>query len=92
MERPRSLKKLTKDQHKQIRNKIDKFLSKCPVCNNDRFIYSDGISLINLQSSLKGMVLGGPRIPAIIVICNNCGHIMHFSLIKLGLEDIYIEK
>ena len=57
----------------------------CPACGNQGFILAEGYTQDNLQEKLSGMVIGGPSIPTIIVVCNHCGYVIRFSLGVLGL-------
>ena len=53
--------------------------NECPVCNHNKFTMLD--SIFNLErSSLKGTT-----IPAVMIICINCGYIRHHSL---GILDL----
>lgn len=56
----------------------------CPACGNNNFILADGFSNDLLQDQLGGLVIGGPAIPEIVVVCNHCGHILKFSAGLLG--------
>lgn len=57
----------------------------CPVCHNKNMILIDGYLNCPIQKELKELIIGGPSIPTIGIICSNCGHLMEFSLGALGL-------
>lgn len=57
----------------------------CPACGNNNFILADGFSNDLLQDQPGGLVIGGPAIPEIVVVCNHCGHVLKFSAGLLGL-------
>lgn len=57
----------------------------CPICHNRHFIIADGYFNSAIQGNLNGMILGGPSIPSIGLICNRCGFISHHALGVLGL-------
>lgn len=58
----------------------------CHSCGNGSFELLDKFSNILLKDEIDGaLVLGGPTIPAAIVICNNCGAITFHALGALGL-------
>ena len=57
---------------------IDELLNRnaqnpCHRCGNNKFALLDGYSYFPIQEKLGGTVLGGPNVPAILVVCNNCG-------------------
>jgi hypothetical protein len=60
-------------------------LKACPRCGKDDFTLVDAFSRQHLQDSLKGHVIGGPTIPCVVVICQNCGFISYHALGYLGL-------
>ncbi len=64
----------------------------CPMCGNKDFILVDGYFKFTLQTTIKGTIIGGPSIPAIGVICSNCGFISNHAIGALGLLDIEKEK
>jgi hypothetical protein len=58
----------------------------CPMCGNKKFIIADGFFNNPMQSELlEGLVLSGPSIPSIAIVCNNCGFISQHALGVLGL-------
>lgn len=76
------------------KNEKDKIIQKliekgtnlpCPRCNSKNFSLVDGYFNQSLQKELKGTVLGGPSIPSIVTICNQCGFISQHALGALGL-------
>lgn len=58
---------------------------KCPMCGNNHFIIADGYFNTFMQNDLKQTNLGGPSIPSIPIICDNCGFISMHALGILGL-------
>lgn len=58
----------------------------CPVCKENDWIIND--HLLELRVFNQGsFVVGGPLIPIASITCNNCGYIMHFNAIKIGLLE-----
>jgi ribosomal protein S27AE len=57
----------------------------CPRCGNQQFSLADGYFSQPLQENLGGIVLGGPAIPSVVVVCNKCGFISQHALGALGL-------
>lgn len=57
----------------------------CPMCGNRSFSLADGYFTNVIQDNLGGLVIGGPSIPAIPIICDKCGFISMHALGTLGL-------
>ena len=69
----------------ELNKRINSGEIKCPMCGNKHFIIADGYFNTIMQDSLNGIVLGGPSIPSIPIICNRCGFISSHALGILGL-------
>ena len=69
----------------ELNNRINFGDIKCPMCGNKHFIIADGYFNSIMQDSLNGIVLGGPSIPSIAIVCNKCGFISSHALGVLGL-------
>ena len=69
----------------ELSKRINSGEIKCPMCGNKHFIIADGYFNTIMQDSLNGIVLGGPSIPSIPIICNRCGFISSHALGILGL-------
>jgi ribosomal protein S27AE len=57
----------------------------CPRCGNPQFILLDGYFNQTIQTDLKGLVLGGPSVPTVVIACNRCGFLSQHALGTLGL-------
>jgi predicted nucleic-acid-binding Zn-ribbon protein len=57
----------------------------CPRCGNQQFTLVDGYFNQTIQTELKGMVIGGPSVPSIVVVCTRCGYMSQHALGALGL-------
>ncbi|MCP3942920.1 MAG: hypothetical protein GY710_15730 [Desulfobacteraceae bacterium] len=58
----------------------------CHRCGNVNFSIIDGFSNIQLNMQLTGaMVLGGPSVPVVKVVCTQCGAISSHAVGVLGL-------
>jgi actin-like ATPase involved in cell morphogenesis len=58
---------------------------KCPMGGHQSWLVMDGFSSIILQQDPKQQVLGGPAVPAAILVCNYCGFVAQIALGRLGL-------
>lgn len=75
---------------KTLENKLAKL--PCPRCNNQQFSLVDGYFSQPIQENLGGIVLGGPSIPSVVVVCNKCGFISQHALGALGLLPLQSEE
>ena len=57
----------------------------CPRCGNQSFTLIGGYFNQTIQTDLKGMVLGGPSIPSVAVVCKRCGYLSQHALGVIGL-------
>lgn len=58
----------------------------CHRCGQQKFSLVDEFANIMLQKEVGGgLVIGGPTVPAAIVVCDNCGAITYHALGALGL-------
>ena len=79
---------LSETEKKKI---IDKLTEKgvktiCPMCGNNHFIIADGYFNNPMQSGFQGgVVLGGPSIPTIAIVCGSCGFTSQHAIGVLGL-------
>lgn len=59
---------------------------KCPICDKGDMILADGFISHQLNKELSGnLVLGGPSLPTVAIICKFCGLTLEFSVGALGL-------
>lgn len=61
----------------------------CHRCGHKTFSIMEGYSFLPLNDKL-GSILGGPTIPAILIVCNNCGSITPHAL--GAFEELENEK
>jgi ribosomal protein L37E len=57
----------------------------CPRCGHNHFSLIDGYLNQPVSENIKGIVLGGKTVPAIGVVCANCGFISLHAAGVLGL-------
>jgi hypothetical protein len=79
---------LSEDDKKKIIAKLaeKKIVVSCPMCSNKNFTIADGYFVNVLQMNPQGgLLLGGPSIPTIAIICMQCGFISQHALGILGL-------
>ena len=65
--------------------------AKCTSCGEAKWVVVDGFINQPFQKELSAsFVIGGPSIPIVAVVCNNCGLINYYAL-KALLPDINIK-
>ena len=82
--------KLTESQRDLVIKKLDELWQNpkvCTVCHHSNWIISD--TLFEIRNFNKGNLVlgGGSLLPVAVAICSNCGHILFFSAIQLGLVE-----
>lgn len=85
---------LTKEQEQKIIEKVDEALKRknkkginCSVCGNDKFTLAGGVSNIFITDKVSGgIVIGGPVLPNVPIICENCGNTLFLNMKILGIE------
>ena len=55
----------------------------CPCCGHNNWSLGEIISSPIMTQG--GMQIGGPSVPAVQVVCNNCAYINHFAAVPMGL-------
>lgn len=64
---------------------------RCNVCGQNDLIVEGPFSK-TIQEMPGSLVLGGPSIPTMAVICKSCGHLREFALGSFGLLDEFQAK
>ena len=57
----------------------------CPVCNENKWSTGDVISAPVFDKG--GFQIGGPTVPMVQLICNNCAYVRLFAAVPIGLVD-----
>jgi len=79
---------LSEEDKKKIVQKLQEkgVRASCPMCGHNNFTIADGYFNHSIQNQIKsGLVIGGPSIPTIAIICMNCGFTSEHALGVLGL-------
>ena len=81
------VKKMTQEEKRRIAEALKEreAIRACPRCGNDNFSLIDGYFNTPFRVELKGLVIGGPSIPAAVVVCKKCGYLSQHALGVLGL-------
>ncbi len=57
----------------------------CPRCRNTNFTLMDGYITHPIQSDFQSFNIGGPSLPAVMTVCNQCGFLAQHALGVLNL-------
>lgn len=78
------MKTLTKDQVKEIAARLRErnAIRPCPCCGEQHCTVMNQIFFSMLNLNIKH------GIPCAVTVCENCGHLASFSLIRLGLIQL----
>jgi RNase P subunit RPR2 len=81
---------ISQDEKQKIAQRLGDKLKDiiCPMCHQDNFIIADGYFNNVIQDNLDGLVLGGPTIPTVSIICANCGFVSQHALGVLGFLPV----
>jgi hypothetical protein len=67
----------------------------CHRCGSNSFSILDGYAKYQIQENIEDLpntLLGGPSVPFIIIVCNNCGAMTPHAMGALGLLPKQEEK
>lgn len=87
----------SKERSEEIINKITEAIKrksgktdfKCPVCTNNQFSLAGGFTTDFLVDKVQGgLVLGGPVLPSVPIVCTNCGNTFFLNAKVLGVADV----
>ena len=81
---------LTPEQQARLRDAFGKIWpehSRCPMCHSGTWQISD--SIFSLPEYMGGLFpgRGGAIFPVIPISCGNCGYVIFFNAIQLGILD-----
>lgn len=57
----------------------------CPICSNGKWKIPGGYTMSSLQDELGAVKIGGPAMPKVQIVCNNCGFVAEIAIGVLGL-------
>ncbi|MDO8716942.1 MAG: hypothetical protein Q7J73_09105 [Dehalococcoidales bacterium] len=67
-------------------------IKNCPLCGNSKWSLSDGVVTLSIQDQPGTVVIGGPGLPCVTLVCLNCGNTVLLNMIVLELKDILEKK
>ena len=79
--------KLNQQQIQQVQNWIkQKGMKRCVICEGQNFQEGYIVAAADYTADNTLKIEGGNFIPMVQLIYRNCGHIFHFSTLKIGLN------
>jgi hypothetical protein len=76
---------LTDAQRDQAAKHLRRHLrNPCSVCGIHKFTIVDLVNTLPFDNN-GAIVLGGPSIPTLLVVCDNCFHLLSFAAVPMGL-------
>lgn len=87
---------LTQEKTEEIIKKINEAINrktgktdfKCPVCTNNQFSLAGGFTNDFLMDKIGGgLVIGGPVLPSVPIVCTNCGNTFFLNAKVLGINE-----
>lgn len=79
---------MTIEEKQKISNALQQkqALLPCPRCDKQKFTLLEGYFNQTIQQDLQaGLTIGGPSVPSVVVVCDNCGYMSQHALGVLGL-------
>ena len=62
----------------------------CSVCGTRTWtIQNDGLVYLAIQPSGDTILVGGPSLPSVAIICRNCGNTLLLNVLVLGIGDAF---
>lgn len=63
----------------------------CAVCGTRNFTLGEGFVRLDLSELHSSAIrIGGPALPSVALVCQNCGNTILLNLIVLGLTDLAV--
>jgi len=81
------MKEISQEEKQKIIRALDERGANlpCPRCGNESFTLAGGYFHQGIQTDPQVNLIGGPSIPSVVVICNQCGYLSQHALGALGL-------
>ena len=71
-----------------IRAKLP-IIGACPLCHTAAWTVADGFFVFPQMDTLDaGLIIGGPALPNVAIVCQTCGNTQFLNVVVLGLADL----
>jgi hypothetical protein len=80
----------TPEQREKIKAVLGgKLIHNCPLCGHKEFTLAEYLVQVQLQLDATRLTIGGgPSLPCVATVCENCGYTMLHNVMVLGLGDL----
>jgi hypothetical protein len=62
---------------------------KCPLCGHVAWMFTDGVAVIQSQERLGDFAVPDRGLPALPLVCRQCGNTHFLNIFALGLGDLF---
>ena len=86
---------LTADQHERILQTIKERIGgeiKCPLCGRSTWMFTEGVAMISAQATLDSTAIPDQGLPALPLVCLQCGNTHFLNVLALGLGDLFAKS
>lgn len=86
---------LTADQQDRVLKTIKERIGgdiKCPLCGRVAWMFTDGVAVIHAQESLSSSAIPDQGLPALPMVCRQCGNTHFLNVFALGLGDLFDQR
>lgn len=83
---------LTKDQQDRVLKTIKQRVGgdiKCPLCGQIAWMFAEGVAVISAQDTLSQFSVPDRGLPALPLVCRQCGNTHFLNIFALGLGDLF---
>jgi hypothetical protein len=83
---------LTADQQERVLKTIKDRVGgdvKCPLCGQVAWMFTDGVAVIAAQEKLGQFAVPDRGLPALPMVCRQCGNTHFLNIFALGLSDLF---
>ena len=85
---------LTLDQQERIIQTIKDRIGgeiRCPLCGASTWTFTEGVAMIQAQERLGVPGISDQGLPALPLVCRQCGNTHFLNIFVLGLSDLFGE-
>jgi len=61
----------------------------CPVCGSKNWDMPNGVVKLVVGDASTNIELSGSMLPCAVIVCRMCGSVQMFSLLAMGLTDLF---
>jgi ribosomal protein S27E len=62
---------------------------KCPLCGRTAWMFTDGVAVIHAQETLANSAVPDQGLPALPLVCRQCGNTHFLNVFALGLSHLF---